>query len=136
MAVRRNSNRRRLTAAEEEIMQILWKQGSGLIKDILEDFDAPKPAYNTISTVLRVMEKKGFVSHQKVGVFYEFVPLVKKEEYAHFQSQEMLKGYYDNSLMAFIEDVAPLYALTEDDIQKISAVITSAIQRKSQRKFL
>ena len=63
--MKRNIHRRRLTIAEEEIMLILWKRKHALIKDIMEDCTEPRPAYNTVSTVLRVMEKKGFVGHRR-----------------------------------------------------------------------
>ncbi len=100
-------------------MQILWKQGKGLVKDILKDFNNPKPAYNTVSTVLRVMEKKGFVAHNKVGVFYEFYPLVAKDKYSKNQAKIMLKSYYNNSLGEFIGSFAKDLNIPEDKLSQI-----------------
>jgi len=101
--MKRNILRKRLTIAEEEIMLILWKKEKAFIKDIVEACAEPRPAYNTISTVLRVMEKKGFVSHRKEGIFYEFSPAIDKKEYAKKMTAWLLEDYYDNSPAALIE---------------------------------
>ena len=105
--MRRKERQKYMTVAEEEIMLILWKLGKGFIKDILDGFAGTKPAYNTVSTVLRVMEHKGYVSHQKVGVFYEFFPIVSKEEYARMLAEHLLQNYYDGSLWSFIGQQVP-----------------------------
>lgn len=121
--MRKKEAKKRLTPAEEEIMQILWKQGKGLVKDILKDFTNPKPAYNTVSTVLRVMEKKGFVAHNKVGVFYEFYPLIAKDKYSKNQAKIMLKNYYNNSLGEFVGTFANDLNVSEEQLVKILAVL-------------
>ena len=69
-----------LTRSEEQVMQILWELGEGLVKDILDKFDEPKPARNTVSTVVRILEKKGFVSHKDYGKVFVYYPLVQKKE--------------------------------------------------------
>lgn len=121
--MRKKEGKKRLTPAEEEIMQILWKQGKGLVKDILKDFNNPKPAYNTVSTVLRVMEKKGFVAHNKVGVFYEFYPLIAKDKYSKNQAKIMLKNYYNNSLGEFVGTFAKDLNVSDDQLVKILVVL-------------
>ncbi len=80
-----------LTKAEEELMQILWKLGKGFINDILEELKNPKPAYNTVSTIVRILEKKGFVDHTAYGKSHEYYPHC-------FQ-----KGIHQNLLRAFHE---------------------------------
>ncbi|MBQ5996737.1 MAG: BlaI/MecI/CopY family transcriptional regulator [Bacteroidales bacterium] len=125
--MKRNIHRRRLTIAEEEIMLILWKRKHALIKDIMEDCTEPRPAYNTVSTVLRVMEKKGFVGHRKVGVFYEFHPLIDKAEYAKKLSKWLIEDYYDNSvadLVAACAENCPKEALT-NSIAQIAQIIAT-----------
>ena len=71
-----------LTKAEEQVMQILWDLGEGLVKDILDKFEEPKPARNTVSTVVRILEKKGFVGHKDYGKVFVYYPLVLKKEYS------------------------------------------------------
>jgi len=75
------STARELTRAEEQIMHILWEKGTGLVHDILKEFPDPKPAYNTVSTIIRILEQKGFIGHKAYGRTYEYFPLITKKEY-------------------------------------------------------
>ena len=68
----------KLTKAEERIMHIIWQLEKGFIKDILEEFDDPKPAYTTVATVVKILEKKGFVAHREYGNTHQFYPLISK----------------------------------------------------------
>lgn len=86
-----------LTRAEEEIMQILWDVEKGFVKDILVSTSEPKPAYNTVSTIVRILERKGFVGHKSYGKSHEYFPVVSKDEYRTFIIKKMLGGYFDNS---------------------------------------
>jgi len=86
-----------LTRAEEEIMQILWEIERGFVKDILSAMTEPKPAYNTVSTIVRILERKGFVSHKSYGKSHEYFPIVSKDEYRTFTIKKLLNGYFDNS---------------------------------------
>jgi len=87
----------RLTKAEEQVMQILWELREAVVKDLMEHFEEPKPAYTTVATVLRVLEKKGFVSFRKVGNTYLYSPLVTKVEYTRFQVTNLLSNYFNGS---------------------------------------
>ena len=69
-----------LTKAEEQVMQILWKIEKGFVKDIIDSMPKPKPAYNTVSTIVRILEKKGFVGHNAYGKTHEYYPLVSKKD--------------------------------------------------------
>jgi predicted transcriptional regulator len=89
-----------LTKAEEQIMQHLWELGEGLVKDIRDRFDDPKPVRNTVSTVLRILEKKEFVSHRTYGNVHVYYPLVSKEEYSKSQLFGLLKSYFNDSFPA------------------------------------
>ncbi len=86
-----------LTRAEEEVMQILWQMERGFVKDMLEHMPNPKPAYNTVSTIIRILERKGFVSHKSYGKSHEYFPIVSKDEYRTFIIKKMLDGYFDSS---------------------------------------
>ena len=74
---------RELTRAEEQVMQVLWKIKKGFVKDILEHFDEPKPAYNTVSTIVRILQDKGFVNHKAYGRTHEYYPVISKSEYSN-----------------------------------------------------
>jgi BlaI family transcriptional regulator, penicillinase repressor len=89
-----------LTKAEEQVMQILWDKKNGLVKDIRESFSDPKPARNTVSTVLRILEKKGVVGHKAYGNVHLYHPLVSKNEYSKTQLFGLLEGYFNNSFPA------------------------------------
>ena len=94
---KRETKIRRLTRAEEEVMQILWDIEEGVVKEIVEKFDDPKPAYTTIATVLKVLERKCFVEYRKVGNTYLYFPVVSKTEYTKFQLSSLLKNYFNGS---------------------------------------
>jgi predicted transcriptional regulator len=87
-----------LTKAEERIMQILWDINKGFIKDIQEKFPDPKPPYNTISTIVRVLVKKGIVSYKSYGGSHQYYPLISKEKYRSEQMGRLMSNYFGNSL--------------------------------------
>lgn len=86
-----------LTRAEEQIMHVLWDIEKGFVKDILKQLPEPKPAYNTVSTIVRILEKKGFVSYQSYGKTHEYYPIVKKPEYSSFFINKFVKNYFSGS---------------------------------------
>ena len=86
-----------LTKAEEQIMQILWNLKEGVVKDVVEDFEEPRPAYTTVATVLSVLEKKGFVTRKKIGNVNLFLPEISKKEYTGFQFKSLLSDYFNGS---------------------------------------
>jgi predicted transcriptional regulator len=88
---------RELTKAEEQVMQILWDLDESIVRDMVDQFPDPKPAYNTVSTVLRVLEKKGFVDHKAYGTTYVYFPLITKKDYSKFQFANLIKNYFNGS---------------------------------------
>jgi BlaI family penicillinase repressor len=87
-----------LTKAEERVMQVLWKMEKGFIKDILEDFDDPKPAYTTVATVIKILQKKGYVSYKEYGKAHQFYPVVSKASYSKKYVNPVFKRYFRSSL--------------------------------------
>jgi len=87
-----------LTKAEEQIMQILWDQGEGFVKDLLQYFPDPKPAYNTVSTIIRILEKKGFVGHRSFGKSHQYYPLLSREEYRSDRFSNLMTDYFSGSM--------------------------------------
>lgn len=87
-----------LTRAEEQLMQILWQLKKGYVKDVLDELPEPKPAYNTVSTIIRILETKGFIDHKAYGKSHEYFPIISKEQYQNFATEKLLNGYFDNSV--------------------------------------
>jgi predicted transcriptional regulator len=88
---------KRLTKAEEEIMLILWKLGESTIRDVMAQLNEPSTPYTTVSTVVRVLEKKGFVSHKAVGTTYLYYPLIAKKDYLKGYLSGIVSNYFDGS---------------------------------------
>lgn len=93
-----NTKTQELTRAELEIMQILWRLEKGFVNDILEAMPAPKPAYNTVSTIVRILEKKGFVEHRAYGKSHEYYPLILREEYTSRFITGVLNSFFGGSI--------------------------------------
>lgn len=89
-----------LTRAEEQVMHILWDLGEGLVKDVREKFPDPKPARNTVSTVIRVLERKGFVKHKAYGNVHLYIPVITKQSYSRSQLFGLMENYFNNSFPA------------------------------------
>jgi len=118
-----------LTKAEEQIMQILWQLGKGFVKEIVEKMDEPKPAYNTVSTIVRILETKGFIDHQAFGKTHEYFPLISKEEYKKSFLKNFVHNYFGSSykqLVSFfskeeqidLKELEDLKSLLEEEINK------------------
>ena len=96
---------KRLTKAEEEIMQIIWRLERCTVSNILEDIGPPKPPHSSISSIVRILEKKGFVDHKAYGRTHEYFPIITKGEYSNFTLKKMVGDYFDgsvNNLVSFL----------------------------------
>jgi predicted transcriptional regulator len=120
-----------LTKAEDQIMQILWALEKAFVKDIVEAMPEPKPAYNTVSTIVRILETKGFVDHTAYGKTHEYYPLITKEKYTKFYLNTLLKGYFDGSFQNLVSFFARENKLSASDVQKLLAEVKDAKKGKS-----
>ena len=93
---------KQLTKAEEEIMQLLWKLESANVASLIKELPEPKPAYNTISTIVRILEDKGFVDHEKIGKGHFYFPLVKKADYSNQSINKLVNGYFQGSFQTMV----------------------------------
>lgn len=91
-------NMKELTKAEEQIMIILWEMERGFVKDVLEQFPEPKPAYNTVSTICRILEKKGFLGHKAYGNSHQYYPLIARDSYTKEYLNNFVDSYFGNSI--------------------------------------
>lgn len=87
-----------LTKAEEQIMQVLWDIKQGFVKDVISQLPDPKPAYNTVSTIIRILEGKGFIDHEAFGTTHRYFPIVNIEDYKSFASEKLLNSYFGSSV--------------------------------------
>lgn len=115
---------KQLTKAEEQIMQILWDLKEASVKEIIDELPKPKPAYNTVSTIVRILETKEFVDHKSVGRGFVYFPIVEKSSYSNQSLQKLVNGYFggsfENMVSFFVKknnvDVAEL----EDILKEIN----------------
>ena len=108
-----------LTRAEDQVMQILWTIGKGFVKDIIGQMPDPKPAYNTVSTIVRILETKGFVNHKAYGKTHEYFPVVTREKYTKFYLNNLLKGYFDGSFRNLVSFFAKENKMDIREMEKI-----------------
>ena len=114
---------RTLTRAEEEIMRILWQLEKAFVKDILAEMPEPKPAYNTVSTIIRILEKKEVVGYTAYGKTHEYFPLITEEEYKRFEMQNLMVNYFDNSLPNLVSFFVKENDLKSKDLDEIMKLI-------------
>lgn len=115
-----------LTKAEERIMQVLWKLQTAFVKDIIDELDEePKPPYNTISSIVRLLEKKGYVSYKAYGKTYEYFPSISKEDYAKTTFTKLFSGYFDNSPTSLLSFMVKEDKLSAKDIAELTELINS-----------
>jgi predicted transcriptional regulator len=111
---------KKLTQTEEQVMQILWDIGKGFVKDIIAQYPMPQPPYNTISSVVRILEKKGFISHNRYGNTYQYYPAVSKDVYKKFYLKDAIKNYFGNSFQQLLS----FFAKEEElDLKEIESLI-------------
>ena len=112
-----------LTKAEEQVMQILWRLNEAIVKDIIDQMKEPKPAYNTVSTVVRVLEGKGFIDHKAYGNSHVYFPLIKETEYKKFTFDKMMKNYFDNSYQSLVSFIANEKKLGLKELDELTTLI-------------
>jgi len=119
-----------LTKAEEQIMQILWEIEKGFVKDILDHFNDPKPAYTTVATFMKILEKKGFVSYKPFGNAHQFYPLISKEEYSAVHINSIFKKYFKNSIEDLVSFFTDNNKLSVNDIDNAIKLLNEIKSRK------
>jgi len=124
-----------LTRAEEQIMQILWKIKKGFVKDILKEFPEPKPAYNTVSTIVRILQDKGFVNHKAYGRTHEYYPLIPREEYTKSRMSNLVRDYFSDSFEKMVSFFAREKNISTKEMEEIIKLMEEEIKRqKNQNK--
>ncbi|MEM6802329.1 MAG: BlaI/MecI/CopY family transcriptional regulator [Bacteroidota bacterium] len=112
-----------LTRKEEEVMKILWKLERAFVKDILELMPDPKPHYNTVSSMVRFMEDKGYIGHKAYGKTHEYFPLISKESYSKQSLSNLVSGYFSNSYKSVISFMAKEEEISIEELKEIISMI-------------
>ena len=120
---------KQMTKAEEQVMQILWNLNESNVRSIVDKFDLPKPAYTTVATVLKVLEKKGFVTKTPYGKTHLFTPKVTKAEYSGYQMGSLLQDYFSGSFSNMASFFAKENNLSISDLEDIIEVTKKEINK-------
>ncbi|WP_445383208.1 BlaI/MecI/CopY family transcriptional regulator [Robiginitalea sp. IMCC43444] len=119
---------KQLTKAEEEVMQLLWQLERTNIAGILEELPDPKPAYNTVSTIVRILESKGFVDHEQKGKGYLYYPLISKADYSQQSINKLVDGYFQGSFKSLVS----FFMKREDlSLRELEAVLEEIKSKES-----
>lgn len=119
-----------LTKAEEQLMQFLWKIKKGFLKDIVEQYPEPKPAYTTVSTVIRVLVKKKAIAFNTYGKVNEYYPLIKKEDYSKRYIKSMVQKFFNNSQQQFASFFTKESDLSLSELEELKKLINQEIEKK------
>ena len=114
---------KKLTRKEEEVMKILWNLKKAFVKDIIEEYDDPKPHYNTISSLVRLLQDKGIVGYKQYGNTYQYFPLLSKEEYRSTFMKQVVSDYFDNSVKSAVAFFVKEKGLSEDELNDLIELI-------------
>ena len=121
-----------LTKAEEQVMHILWKLEKAFVKDIIDEMPEPKPAYNTVSTIVRILEKKEFVGYHAYGKTHEYYPLVSKKEYTGTFLKGFIKNYFGNSYKQMVSFFAKEEDLSTDEMEAIINLLSDQLKKQKE----
>ncbi len=119
-----------LTKAEEQIMQILWKLEEAFVNDIIDQLPEPKPAYNTVSTIVRILERKGFVDHKAYGKTHQYFPLVSKTAYTRSFMKGFMYNYFGNSFREMVSFFAKEDNMSVREIEKLMEDVKKEIENE------
>lgn len=114
---------KKLTNKEEEVLKILWKLEKAFVKEVLIEFSDPKPHYNTLSTMVRHLEEKGYVAHTAYGNTHQYYPVVGKEDYRKGFMSQAMEDYFNNSYKNLVSFFAQEEKISVDDLKEIIAKI-------------
>jgi BlaI family penicillinase repressor len=121
-----------LTNREEEIMEIFWEKGSIFVKDVIELLDDPKPHYNTISTIVRGLEEKGFIGHEQFGNTYRYFSLISREEFSKDSIKNLVRKYFNTSYASVVSMFVEENQISTEEIQELIRQVKSRKNKKNE----
>ena len=121
-----------LTAKEEEVMQILWDLNKALVRDIMSELPNSRQPYTTVASIVRILEKKGYVSHKPYGKTHEYYPLVSKAEYRRRKFKGLLTQYFDNSIESVVSFLAKEEKLSPKEFEELTKMIAKESENEKK----
>ena len=121
-----------ITKAQEDILKALWKIKEGAVSDVLEVIPEPKPAYNTVATVIKVLEKKEYVSHKTYGKTNVYFPVVSKKEYAQFVIKDTVSGFFNGSVKQMVSSFVKGKNVSLNELEELRVLIDNEINLKNK----
>lgn len=112
-----------LTQTEEKIMQVIWELGPCMVREVIDLLPPPPPPYSTVSSVVRILEKKGFVGHKAYGRTHQYFPIISKDEYRKFSFRKMMSGYFDGSYQNVVSYLVQEEKIDKDELQQLLDLI-------------
>lgn len=113
----------KLTRKEEELMMILWKLEKAFVKEIIEQYPAPRPHYNTISSLVRLLQEKGIIGFKQYGNTYEYYPLISRDDYRKTFMNKVISDYFDNSYSSAVAFFVKEKGLKPEELEEILHLI-------------
>ncbi|MEM6271066.1 MAG: BlaI/MecI/CopY family transcriptional regulator [Bacteroidota bacterium] len=114
---------KRLSPREEKVMRIMWRIGEGVVRDVIEQMPPPPPPYNTVSSIIRILEEKGYLSHKAYGRTHVYFPIVKEEDFRQNSLQRLVSHYFSGSPSNLVSFMVEHEALSEAEIQRIRELL-------------
>jgi len=121
-----------ITKAQEEILKAVWEIETGAVSDVIERLAEPKPAYNTVATVIKVLENKGYIAHRTYGKTNVYYPLVSKKEYAHHVAKEAFTGLFNGSLNQMVSSFVKNKDISISELEELKQMLESEIKKQKK----
>jgi len=121
-----------ITKAQEEILKALWRLKEGAVSDVLDTLNNPKPAYNTVATVIKVLEKKGYVSHKTYGKTNVYYPMITDTEYAKYLLKDTVMGFFNGSLNQMVSFFVKNKDLSLNELEELKKMVEEEIKNNKQ----
>lgn len=123
-----------LTKGEEQVMQLLWKLEKAFVKDLIDEMPEPKPAYNTVSTIVRILEKKGFVGHNAYGKTHEYFPLVSRKDYTRSFMKNFMRNYFRGSFKEMVSFFAKEDNMSLSDFDELMEDVKRDLENENSEE--
>jgi predicted transcriptional regulator len=123
---RKPKKMKRLTAKEKEIMDLLWQHGPMFVKELLEYYGEPKPHFNTVSTTVRILEKKGFLGHKQFGTSFQYFPTISEREYGRSSLGGIIRDYFEDSYLSAVSSFVKEEKISVDELKDLIAQIENS----------
>ena len=112
-----------LTAREEEVMNLFWDNGPMFVRELLEHYEEPRPHFNTLSTIVRSLEEKGYLSHRSYGKTYRYFAVIKREEYRKISLSSVIRKYFDASPFNAVSALVKNEELSVDELRRLLEMV-------------